>query len=81
MENVKNLLGKKIEFEDNAYDVLKKADALIIMTEWAEFRSPDFEKIAKLLNHKVIFDGRNVFEPQQMKELNFIYESIGRKSL
>jgi UDPglucose 6-dehydrogenase len=81
MENVKNLLGKKIEFEENAYDVLKKADALIIMTEWAEFRSPDFERIGKLLNHKVIFDGRNVFEPQQMRELNFHYESIGRKSL
>jgi UDPglucose 6-dehydrogenase len=81
MGNVKNILGKKIEFEENAYDVLKKADALIIMTEWAEFRSPDFERMIKLLNHKVIFDGRNVFEPQQMKEMNFHYESIGRKSL
>ena len=81
MENVKNIVGKKIEFEENAYDVLKKADALIIMTEWAEFRSPDFERMGKLLNHKVIFDGRNVFEPQQMKEMNFHYESIGRKSL
>jgi UDPglucose 6-dehydrogenase len=81
MENVKNILGKKIEFEDNPYDVLREADALIIMTEWAEFRSPDFERMGKLLNHKVIFDGRNVFEPQQMKEMNFHYESIGRKSL
>ncbi|HXA01872.1 MAG TPA: UDP-glucose/GDP-mannose dehydrogenase family protein [Cytophagaceae bacterium] len=81
MENVKNIFGKKIEFEENAYEVLKKADALIIMTEWAEFRSPDFERMGKMLNHKVIFDGRNVFEPQQMKEMNFHYESIGRKSL
>jgi UDPglucose 6-dehydrogenase len=81
MENVKNVMGKKIEFEENAYEVLKKADALIIMTEWAEFRSPDFERMAKLLNNKVIFDGRNVYDPVQMKELNFHYESIGRKSL
>jgi UDPglucose 6-dehydrogenase len=81
MGNVKNIIGKKIEFEENAYDVLKKADALIIMTEWAEFRSPDFERMSKLMNHKVIFDGRNVFDPQQMKELNFHYESIGRKAL
>jgi UDPglucose 6-dehydrogenase len=81
MGNVKNMMGKKIEFEENAYDVLKKADALIIMTEWAEFRSPDFERIAKLLNNKVIFDGRNVYDPAQMKELNFHYVSIGRKSL
>jgi len=81
MENVKNVMGKKMEFEENAYDVLKKADALIIMTEWAEFRSPDFERMAKLLNNKVIFDGRNVYDPVQMKELNFHYESIGRKSL
>jgi UDPglucose 6-dehydrogenase len=81
MENVRNVMGKKMEFEENAYDVLKKADALIIMTEWAEFRSPDFERIAKLLNNKVIFDGRNVYDPVQMKELNFHYVSIGRKSL
>ncbi|MFL5729358.1 MAG: UDP-glucose dehydrogenase family protein [Cytophagaceae bacterium] len=80
MENVKNIFGKKIDFSENAYDILKKADALIIMTEWAEFRSPDFERISGLLNQKVIFDGRNVFDPEQMKELNFHYESIGRRS-
>jgi UDPglucose 6-dehydrogenase len=79
MENVKALLGKKIGFEENAYDVLDKADALVILTEWSEFRSPDFERMGKLMNTKVIFDGRNVFDPLQLKDLGFYYESIGRK--
>jgi len=60
---------------------LEGADALIIATEWSEFRTPDFEKISSVLKNKVIFDGRNVFDLNQMKELGFYYVSIGRKTI
>lgn len=78
MENVKSLLGNKIEYADSIYGTLQDADALLVITEWAEFRSPDFSKIEKLLKNKVIFDGRNMFKLDQMAELGFYYESIGR---
>ena len=78
MENVKHLLGDKISYADSIYGTLQDADALLIITEWAEFRSPDFAKIEKLLKNKVIFDGRNMFKLDQMAELGFYYESIGR---
>ncbi len=79
MKNVKNLLGNKIEYTENQYDALKDADALVIATEWSEFRTPDFDKISGLLKAKAIFDGRNVFDLSQMKELGYYYVSIGRK--
>jgi len=79
MENVEARIGNKIKYAENAYDSLHKADALIIVTEWPEFRSPDFKKIKNYMNDAVIFDGRNLFEPEQMKELGFHYESIGRE--
>jgi UDPglucose 6-dehydrogenase len=79
MENVEQRIGSKIKYAENAYDSLHKADALIIVTEWPEFRSPDFKKIKNYMNDAVIFDGRNLFEPEQMKELGFHYESIGRE--
>jgi UDPglucose 6-dehydrogenase len=78
MENVKNNLGDKIEYAKNQYEALKNADALVIATEWSEFRTPDFNRIASLLNNKAIFDGRNLFDLKQMKECGFHYESIGR---
>lgn len=78
MENVKNKLGDTIEYAKNQYDALKNADALVIATEWSEFRTPDFNRIASLLNNKAIFDGRNLFDLKQMKECGFHYESIGR---
>ncbi len=78
MDNVKDLLGKQIEYSDDAYSVLDGADTLIIVTEWPEFRNPDFDKIAKKMNTKAIFDGRNLFEPARMIEMGFHYESIGR---
>lgn len=81
MKNVKELIGEKINFGGNQYDVLAGCDALLIATEWSEFRTPDFEKMGSLMKSKVIFDGRNVFEPEQMKELGFYYESIGRKTI
>ncbi|MDE3144657.1 MAG: UDP-glucose/GDP-mannose dehydrogenase family protein [Bacteroidota bacterium] len=78
MPNVKRVVGDKISFVDNQYSALENADALIIATEWSEFRTPDFEVIDKRLKNKAIFDGRNVFEVKQMKELGYHYESIGR---
>ena len=80
MENVKNTIGDKISYASNMYEVLENADALLIVTEWSVFRSPDFEKIGSLLNNKVIFDGRNLFEPEKMAELGFEYTCIGRAS-
>ena len=78
MPNVKRVVGDKIVFVENQYDALDNADALIIATEWSEFRTPDFEVIDKKLKNKAIFDGRNVFEVKQMKEMGYHYESIGR---
>ena len=79
MNNVKELLGNKISFTERQYDALENADALIIATEWSEFRTPDFDRIISLLKDKVIFDGRNLFDLQQMRDLGFYYESVGRK--
>lgn len=81
MKNVQDLIGDKIRFEKNQYDALQDAEALLIATEWNEFRTPDFEKMAGLMKNKVIFDGRNVFDLDQMKELGYYYESIGRKTI
>ena len=78
MPNVKKVVGNKIVFVESQYDALDNADALIIATEWSEFRTPDFEVIEKKLKNKAIFDGRNVFEVKQMHELGYHYESIGR---
>ncbi len=81
MKNVKALLGDKIAFADNEYDALNDADALLICTEWGVFRNPDFDKMATLLNDKVIFDGRNLFEVAEMNDRGFYYSSIGRKTI
>ncbi|ADR22644.1 UDP-glucose 6-dehydrogenase [Marivirga tractuosa] len=78
MENVKGLLGDKIEYAENPYDALKGADALMIMTEWPVFRTPDFKELKKELKEPLILDGRNLYEVEQMKELGFTYFSIGR---
>ena len=81
IKNVRNQLGNAIGYADDQYSALEGADALIIATEWSEFRTPDFEKISSILKNKVIFDGRNVFDLNQMKELGFYYVSIGRKTI
>ena len=78
---VKAILGKKVEYFDNSYDVLKGADALVIVTEWNEFRRPDFAKMKSLMKRPVIFDGRNIYDPKTMKELGFEYYGIGRGSV
>ena len=79
MDNVKKLLGDTIQFSENQYDALLDADALIVATEWNEFRTPDFSQIDTSLKNKVIFDGRNLFDLQQIAQLGFHYESVGRK--
>ena len=78
MENAKAHYGNKISYAESQYEALDKADALIIATEWNEFRAPDFKKIENRLKRKVIFDGRNLFENNTMNQLGYHYESIGR---
>ncbi|MBX2899433.1 MAG: UDP-glucose/GDP-mannose dehydrogenase family protein [Cyclobacteriaceae bacterium] len=81
MENVKRLLGDRITFAKTPYEAATGADAIFIATEWPEFRTPDFDKISTLVKSKVIFDGRNLYELQQMKELGYTYFSIGRETI
>ena len=81
MKNVREVLGDKISFTESQYDALNNCDALIIATEWSEFRTPEFDKMIERMKNKVIFDGRNVFDLAQMKELGFYYESIGRTTV
>jgi UDPglucose 6-dehydrogenase len=78
MPNVQGVLGDKISYATNEYEALENADALVVCTEWGIFRNPDFDKIANLLNDKVIFDGRNLFDLNEMNERGFYYSSIGR---
>jgi UDPglucose 6-dehydrogenase len=78
MENVKAIYGNRIKFCDSMYSVLENADCLCIMTEWGEFRTPDFAKMSTMLADHVIFDGRNLYDLDQMKDMGFQYVSIGR---
>lgn len=77
-ENVKKELGGKVEYAERSLDALKDVDALAINTEWDVFRHPDFEKIKSQMKQPVIFDGRNLYDPEQMNSLGFTYYSIGR---
>jgi UDPglucose 6-dehydrogenase len=81
MPNVKQLLGDSINFTENQYEALSEADALVIATEWSEFRTPDFRKMTALLRNKAIFDGRNLFDLKLMQDLGYHYVSIGRKAV
>jgi len=78
MAHVKEMYGDRIHFSSNMYEALINADALLVLTEWAEFRNPDYEKMSGLLSEMVIFDGRNVYDLHQMKAEGFQYVSIGR---
>ncbi|HCM76501.1 MAG TPA: UDP-glucose 6-dehydrogenase [Cytophagales bacterium] len=81
MDNVQKIMGNKIQYFPTPYDAAEGVDAILIATEWPEFRAPDFEKLASIMNNKVIFDGRNLYDVDTMKELGFTYISIGRKSV
>ncbi len=81
MPNVKGIIGDKIQFCESPYEAAENADAVFIATEWPEFRTPDFDKLSTLLKSRVIFDGRNLYDLAQMKELGYTYFSIGRETI
>jgi UDPglucose 6-dehydrogenase len=78
MENVKKVKGEKMTFAKDEYEALQGADALIIATEWALFRTPDFKRVESALKEKIVFDGRNLYDLDEMKQLGFQYVSVGR---
>lgn len=78
MNNVSQIFGDRIQYCDDMYGALDEAEALVIVTEWSVFRSPEFEEVKKRMRQAVLFDGRNVYEPAKMKNLGFTYFSIGR---
>ncbi len=81
MHEAERILGNKIKFCKDMYETLIGADALAVVTEWSEFRLPNFKVMAKLMNEKVLFDGRNIFDLEQIDDFEFKYYSIGRKPL
>lgn len=81
MEEAQRMLGNKIIYAKDEFEACIDVDALVIVTEWPEFRIPNFRVIKKLMKNNTIFDGRNIYEPEEMQELNFNYYSIGRKSV
>jgi UDPglucose 6-dehydrogenase len=78
MANVRATYGDRLAYCDRPYGALEGADGLVVVTEWPEFRNPDFEVMRRLLKERVIFDGRNLYEPRQMEKLGFTYYAIGR---
>ena len=81
MESAKLIFGNRIFYAKNAYDALDNADCLLLLTEWNEFRRPDFDKVKSLLKKPVIFDGRNQYNAKRLKEKGLEYHQIGCKSL
>jgi UDPglucose 6-dehydrogenase len=77
----RGIFGARVQLADTAYDALKGADALAIVTEWNEFREPDFERMRQLMRAPVIFDGRNLYKPAQMQAQGFRYISVGRRDV
>jgi UDPglucose 6-dehydrogenase len=80
VKEAKHTLGDTITYAKDQFDALIDADALLVVTEWPEFRSPSFEVVARLLKQKVIFDGRNIYDPTELKQLGFAYHCIGVKT-
>jgi UDPglucose 6-dehydrogenase len=78
MAEAAKIFGERIGYAKRNYDALSGAAALLVLTEWNEFRRPDFNRIKQLLEHPVIFDGRNIYDPADLKKLGFKYYSIGR---
>ncbi|HSL23363.1 MAG TPA: UDP-glucose/GDP-mannose dehydrogenase family protein [Vicinamibacterales bacterium] len=78
METARGIFGSKIEYAKNSYEALKGADALVVVTEWNEFREPDFGRMKKLMRQPAIFDGRNIYTPEVIRAQGFTYYSIGR---
>jgi UDPglucose 6-dehydrogenase len=80
MHEAQRILGDTISYSTDMYDTLNSSDALLIVTEWPEFRSPDFDEMKKRLNNKVIFDGRNIFDNKDIRSIGFEYYCIGIKT-
>ncbi len=78
--NARTIFGDRIAYFDDPYDALDGADALAIVTEWLAFRTPDFDRMGRLLRGRVIIDGRNLYHPEKMRELGFSYTCIGVNS-
>ena len=78
MDEVKKEFYDRIKYSKKSYDALEGADALVLITEWNEFREPDFERILKLMNTPVVFDGRNIFNPRKLQGMGFTYYGVGR---
>jgi len=78
IKEAKRRIGDEINYGKDAYDCLIDADCLIVVTEWSEFRSPNWSVINKLMNEKVVFDGRNIYEREYVEEAGFKYFGIGR---
>jgi UDPglucose 6-dehydrogenase len=76
--NARKLLGDRVTYCSHNYDALQGSDALVIITEWNLYRNPDFARIRSLLNYPVIFDGRNQYNPSELKRLGFLYFAVGR---
>lgn len=81
IENVQAIYGNKLSYHPMQMDALNGADALVILTEWPDYQRPDFDEVKQRLSTPVIFDGRNIYNPQQMSEISFKYHSIGRPSV
>ena len=77
MDTARTLFGDKVMYAQNAYDALSEADAMLLLTEWNEFRRPDYDKMAKLLKQKIIFDGRNQYDKAKLISKGFEYYNIG----
>ena len=80
MEGARRRYGDRIEYAESSYGALQGADALVVATEWNEFRKPDFGLMKNLMKQPVLFDGRNIYDPRKMRELGIVYHSIGRKA-
>jgi UDPglucose 6-dehydrogenase len=79
MANVRAVYGDRLAYCDRPYGALEGADGLVIVTEWPEFRNPDFEVMRRLMRERVVFDGRNLFEPKTLAGYGFTYHGMGRK--
>jgi UDPglucose 6-dehydrogenase len=74
----RRIFKSRIAYATSAYDAVKSVDALLLVTEWNEFREPDFTRVRRMMKEPVIFDGRNLYDPKQLRALGFTYSSIGR---
>jgi UDPglucose 6-dehydrogenase len=81
MAEAKKIFGDRIQFSNRNYEALQGADGLLIITDWNEFRRPNFQRIKEFLKSPVVFDGRNLYDPAEMRRMGFMYYSIGRKNV